>query len=136
MRTESNTRPEPLQIRKLGIIDTEPAAYLYLNDDIKQETRLDIDDNKATMYTYDSTQVTAPVPATVLPEIDIKNIAYHGYNQTHIKQRTRDKLDDVKITLRTADISHIKQVDRRDRLTETDETTLEKIREPIKPISF
>jgi len=135
MRTESNTRPEPLQIRKLGIIDDEPAVYLYLNDDIKQETRLD-DNGETTAYIYDSTHITAPIPATLLPEIDSKNIAYHGYNQTHDKQKTRDKLDDVKTTLRTADISHIKQVDRRDNHAEIDEITLEKIREPIKPISF
>jgi len=133
MRTESTIEPAPVEIRKLGVVDGEPCVYLYLNDDVKHETRTDMADSDTEMYIDDSPQITSPIPAPLLPEIDVKLIARHDTNQTKEKQKTRNHLNDVKQTINKAAKQHIKHVDRLDRLTDITDAELTKIREYGEP---
>lgn len=133
VRTESNSKPEQVEIRKLEIIDGEPRVYLYLNGDIKQAVEPDMDGEPRTMYRYDMNQITTPIPPTLLPEIDIKLIARHDTNQTTTKQKTRNHLDDIKQTINNAAKQQVKHVDRLDKLTDITDAELENIREHIKP---
>jgi len=132
MRTESTHEPEQIEIRKLGIIDGEPVVYIYLHSDIKQVTEPDIDDKPHTKYTYNMTQITNPIPATLLPEIDTSLIAQHGYNQTSYKQKTMKHLDKVKQTIHNAAKHRIKHVDRLDRLSDITDADLTKIQKQTK----
>jgi len=129
MRTESTIEPAPVEVRKLGVVDGKPCVYLYLNDDVKHETRTDMDDSETEIYVYDSTQITIQIPAPLLPEIDISLIARHDTNQTKEKQKTRNHLDDIKQVINKTAKQHVKYVDRLDRLTDVTDTELTKIRE-------
>jgi len=128
MRTESTAKPESVTVRKLGIIDGEPVVYLYLNSGIKQETKPDIDGEPRTMYLYDTVQITNPVPAELLPTIDLTQITDHSYNQTKAKQRTRLHLDKIKTSLHLATTMNTKQVDRLDRHTTPTPATIENVK--------
>jgi len=131
MKIESTKEPESVEIRKLGVIDKVPVIYLYLNGDIKQETHVDIDNEEAIIYSYDSMQITAPLPLKTLSEIEVSLIAQHGYNQTTVKQKTYTKLSQIKETINTTTIHHIKSVDRLDELKEVTDTELEKLKNRI-----
>uniref|UniRef100_A0A6M3M6H0 Uncharacterized protein n=1 Tax=viral metagenome TaxID=1070528 RepID=A0A6M3M6H0_9ZZZZ len=131
MKTESNTRPEPVTIRKLGVIDTEPVVYLYLNSDITQEVKPDIDGKPRTMYMYDTVQITNPVPAELLPEIDLTLIADHSYNQTAVKQKTVNHLDKIRTRLGEATAENTRQVNRLDKLTTPKQVDLDNIKNRV-----
>ena len=131
MRTESNRKPEPIEIRKLGIIENTPVVYLYLNSDIKQETHLDMDNEETIMYVYDSEQITSPIPATLLPLIDLNLITRHNTNQTDYKQKTMKHLEEIKKNLNEATKHSVKQVDRLDKLSEVTDLSLVNIKKEV-----
>jgi len=131
MRTESNRKPEPIEIRKLGIIENTPVVYLYLNSDIKQETHLDMDNEETIMYVYDSEQITSPIPATLLPLIDLNLITRHNTNQTDYKQKTMKHLEEIKKNLKEATKHSVKQVDRLDKLSEVTDLSLVNIKKEV-----
>lgn len=127
MKTESNTRPDPLQIRKLGVIDDDPVVYLYLNSDVKQVTKSDMKEKPRTMYVYDTVQITNPMPVALLPEIDLTLIANHAYNQTAVKKKAVNRLDEIKTQLGKATTENTRQVDRLDKLTTPKQADLDRI---------
>jgi len=127
MKTESNTRPDPLQIRKLGVIDDDPVVYLYLNSNVKQVTESNMNREPGTMYTYDMVQITNPMPATLLPEIDLTSIADHAYNQTAVKKKAVNRLDEIKTRLGKATTENTRQIDRRDKPTTPKQADLDRI---------
>ena len=131
MRTESNRKPEPIEVRKLGIIENTPVVYLYLNSDIKQETHLDMDNEETIMYVYDSEQITSPIPATLLPLIDLNLITRHNTNQTDYKQKTMKHLEEIKKNLKEATKHSVKQVDRLDKLSEVTDLSLVNIKKEV-----
>ena len=130
MKTESNRKPDSIEIRKLGVNDDSSIVYLYLNSDIKQETET-IDGEPRTTYTYDSTQLTTPLPVSLLPEIDTALINQHGYNQTDYKQKTVKHLEEIKKGLREATKYSVKQVDRLDKLSEVTDLSLVNIKKEV-----
>ena len=132
MRTESTREPEPLEIRKLGIIDDEPVVYLYLHSDVKQVTEPGIDGEPHTKCTYDMIQITNPIPVELLPEIDLTLIAYHGYNQTKYKQKTWKHMKEIKTSLKEVMKHSVKNVDRLDRLSDITDADLKKIQKHTK----
>jgi len=131
MKTESNRKPEPIEIRKLGVSNNSPVVYLYLNDDIKQETRLDMDGYPRAMYVYDTVQITNPIPTELLPEINLTLIANHSYNQTEIKQKTVNHLDKIKTQLDKATAENTRKVDRLDKLTTPKQVDLDNIKNSV-----
>ena len=116
MNTESTRKPEMVEIRKLGVVDTKPVIYLYLNSDIKQVT-INEDTESRTMYQYDSRQITHPVPEALLSEIDINLTMNHGYSQTMYKEKAQKHLASLKQNLKEATTENIQSVDRRDKHT-------------------
>jgi len=130
MKTESNRKPDSIEIRKLGVNDDSSIVYLYLNSDIKQETET-IDGEPRTTYTYDSTQLTTPLPVSLLPEIDTALINQHGYNQTDYKQKTVKHLEEIKKGLKEATKYSVKQVDRLDKLIEVNDLSLVSIQKEV-----
>jgi len=130
MKTESNRKPDSIEIRKLGVINDAPIVYLYLNSDIKQETE-PIDGEPRTTYTYDSTQLTTSIPETLLPEIDITMIKQHDINQTDYKQKTVKHLEEIKKNLNEATKHSVKQVDRLDKLSEVTDLSLVNIKKEV-----
>ena len=130
MKTESNRKPDSIEIRKLGVNDDSSIVYLYLNSDIKQETET-IDGEPRTTYTYDSTQLTTPLPVSLLPEIDTALINQHGYNQTDYKQKTVKHLEEIKKGLEEATKYSVKQVDRLDKLSEVTDLSLVNIQKEV-----
>ena len=131
MKTESNRKPEPIEIRKLGVSNNSPVVYLYLNDDIKQETRLDMDGYPRAMYVYDTVQITNPIPTELLPEINLILIANHSYNQTAVKQKTVNHLDKIKTQLDKATAENTRKVDRLDKLTTPKQVDLDNIKNSV-----
>jgi len=131
MKTESNRKPEPIEIRKLGVSNNSPVVYLYLNDDIKQETRLDMDGYPRAMYVYDTVQITNPIPTELLPEINLTLIANHFYNQTAVKQKTVNHLDKIKTQLDKATAENTRKVDRLDKLTTPKQVDLDNIKNSV-----
>ena len=131
MKTESNRKPDSIEIRKLGVINDAPVVYLYLNSDIKQETHLDMDNEETIMYVYDSEQITSPIPATLLPLIDLNLITRHNTNQTDYKQKTMKHLEEIKKNLNEATKHSVKQVDRLDKLSEVTDLSLVNIKKEV-----
>ena len=131
MKTESNRKPEQIEIRKLGVVDGAPVVYIYINSDIKQETHLDMDNEETIMYVYDSEQITSPIPATLLPLIDLNLITRHNTNQTDYKQKTMKHLEEIKKNLKEATKHSVKQVDRLDKLSEVTDLSLVNIKKEV-----
>ena len=131
MKTESNTRPEPVTIRKLGVIDTEPVVYLYLNSDITQEVKPDIDGEPRTMYVYDMVQITSLMPLELLQEVDTTLIENHSYNQTTEKQLASTHLDKIRTRLGEATAENTRQVNRLDKLTTPKQVDLDNIKNRV-----
>jgi len=128
MRTESTVKPEPVEIRKLGIISGEPVIYLYLNSDIKKSSELDADGEIRTLYTYDMIQITTPIPKPLLQEININQASNHSYNQTEYKQKTLNHLYEVKQKLIESTIDNTRLVDRLDKTTQTKQSDIDSIK--------
>ena len=131
MKTESNRKPEQIEIRKLGVVDDAPVVYIYINSDIKQETRPDMDGKETDIYVYDSKQITSPIPATLLPLIDLNLITRHNTNQTDCKQKTMKHLEEIKKNLKEATKHSVKQVDRLDKLSEVTDLSLVNIKKEV-----
>jgi len=127
MKTESNRKPEAVEIRKLGIVNTKPVIYLYLNSEVKQV----FNENAESIYQYDSKQITIPIPEALLGEIDINLTMNHSYSQTLYKEKAQKHLASVKQNLKEATTKSTQSVDRRDKITSVKQETVETIRNMV-----
>lgn len=115
--TESTERPESVVIRKLGYVDDEPepVVYLYIHRNIRTETRTDIDGESYTMYTYEMTQITVPMPKGLRNEVALEKIRDHAYSQIPEQAKARMMMGLIKGELSASKSAEVYVVDRKDR---------------------
>lgn len=133
MITESTVEPSKTELRKIGLIDDKPVAYIYLNTDIRQEQRENMDKESETIYVYDSRQVTTPLPKNIEIE-NLDEITHHSASQRTLKKGLHSKLGDITDNIRVLDKTRLRNVNRRDTLTQVTEAEKQSYTKIVEPV--
>ena len=130
MIVESTVKPEPVEIRKLGVIDDTPVAYIYINTDVKETLRKD-EYGEQPIYTYNMEQITTPLPDNVVKQVNLEKIQHHSHNQETEKQLARLELAGIKNQVKEAPQNKLRKIDRLDKASTLTSAEIDKVKADI-----
>lgn len=133
MIVESTVKPEPVEVRKLGVIDDTPVAYIYINTEIKETLRAE-EQGEHLIYTYNMEQITTPLSDNVIQQINLDDIKHHSHSQTTEKQLAKQELVGIKNKTKETPSDKLYNVNRRDKYTSMTKTETDTIKLKISKI--